>query len=160
VPRRVSSPDFVGREIELAALQGAVERAACGEFAAVFVAGESGVGKSRLLDQITETPGDGLVLIGECISLAEGELPYAPLRAALRGIGDAIDPDELAEIIDPGRDELAALLPDLAGTGAPRQLEATPLVPNTQVRLFEVVLGLLGRLGSRAPLTLVIEDIH
>ena len=37
VARRVSSPEFVGRSEELAALQAALERAAAGDAAAVFV---------------------------------------------------------------------------------------------------------------------------
>jgi ATP/maltotriose-dependent transcriptional regulator MalT len=139
-----------------------VQRAADGEFAAIFVAGESGVGKSRLVGQAVASvrARDGLVLIGECVSLTEGELPYAPLRAALRGIRDELEPDELAELSDPGREALARLLPDLVGEAIAAPTEASPLVPSTQVRLFEVVLGLLGRLGSRTPVLLVIEDIH
>src|SRR3954454_7736623 len=49
MPRRVSSPVFVGRADELARLEHAVGRAAGGTPALVFVAGESGVGKSRLI---------------------------------------------------------------------------------------------------------------
>jgi predicted ATPase len=55
VPRRVSSEEFVGRGPELAALTDALDRAASGEFAAVFLAGESGVGKSRLLHSAAST---------------------------------------------------------------------------------------------------------
>src|SRR3954447_283402 len=49
MPRRVSSPVFVGRADELRRLQDALPRAADGTPAFVFVAGESGVGKSRLI---------------------------------------------------------------------------------------------------------------
>ena len=49
VLHRVSSPTFVGRADELAALDGALGRAAAGVPAFTFVAGESGVGKSRLV---------------------------------------------------------------------------------------------------------------
>ena len=49
VLNRVSSPTFVGRADELAALEGALGRAAAGVPAFAFVAGESGVGKSRLV---------------------------------------------------------------------------------------------------------------
>ena len=51
----------------------------------VFVAGESGVGKTRLLRELIDTAGaDGRVLGGACIELGDDELPYAPLVAALR----------------------------------------------------------------------------
>src|SRR3954471_22543100 len=49
MPRRVSSPVFVGRADELGRLEHALARAADGTPAFVFVAGESGVGKSRLI---------------------------------------------------------------------------------------------------------------
>ena len=49
VLRRLSSPTFVGRTDELAVLDGALERAAGGVPAFAFIAGESGVGKSRLI---------------------------------------------------------------------------------------------------------------
>src|SRR5262245_49053710 len=49
MPRRVSSPVFVGRADELSTLESALDRAANGTPAFVFVAGESGVGKSRLI---------------------------------------------------------------------------------------------------------------
>ena len=52
VLNRVSSPTFVGRADELAALDGALGRAAAGVPAFTFVAGESGVGKSRLVAEL------------------------------------------------------------------------------------------------------------
>ena len=52
VLHRVSSPTFVGRADELAALDGALGRAAAGVPAFTFVAGESGVGKSRLVAEL------------------------------------------------------------------------------------------------------------
>jgi DNA-binding CsgD family transcriptional regulator/tetratricopeptide (TPR) repeat protein len=141
VPRRVTSPEFVGRGPELTALLDAVDSASDSRFCAVFVAGESGVGKSRLLHELeheAETRG-ARVLAGECIALAEGGLPYAPIRSALRGLerdGDAQSSDELAR-----------LLPELGAAGS-------------QARLFELLLTLLIRLAAEAPLVLMIEDVH
>ena len=53
VPPRVSSPEFVGRTAELAVLEAALARAAHGAASAVFVCGESGIGKTRLLRELT-----------------------------------------------------------------------------------------------------------
>jgi predicted ATPase len=50
--------------------------------------------------------------------------------------------------------ELAHLLP---GLGEP---PAGPAGPAAQTRLFELLLGLLGRLAEQAPITLVVEDLH
>jgi len=47
VVRRISSPVFVGRRLELAALDEVLARAANGNGSAVLVEGEAGIGKSR-----------------------------------------------------------------------------------------------------------------
>jgi predicted ATPase/DNA-binding CsgD family transcriptional regulator len=161
VQRRVSSPDFVGRGPELTALLAALDRAAEGRFAAILLAGESGVGKTRLLaalDLAAEARG-ARVLGGDCVTLAEGELPYAPVRSALRRLVDELAPDEVDALLGPSRDELGRLLPgfDVAGS-----VPAEPAggVPLAQARLFELLLRMLAQLGRDAPVVLAIEDIH
>jgi DNA-binding CsgD family transcriptional regulator/tetratricopeptide (TPR) repeat protein len=142
---RVTSSRLVGRADELCELRRLLDMAADGQPALVFVAGESGVGKSRLLAELEA--GAGQVLHGDCVELGEGELPYAPVVGALRPLAREHDP-VLASL--PARDELATLLPELGAPGA----------PGDQGRLFEALLGLLERLGRRAPVLLALEDIH
>ncbi len=52
----------------------------------MLVAGEAGMGKSRLVAELgTRAEGAGaLVLVGECVELAEGELAFLPIISALR----------------------------------------------------------------------------
>ena len=71
---RVSSPRLVGRAEELARLAAALDRAAAGDPAAVLVAGEAGVGKTRLVAEFTSQASDGgvSVLTGGCVALIEG----------------------------------------------------------------------------------------
>jgi len=90
VLRRVSSPTFVGRADELAVLDAALARASDGIPAFAFVAGESGVGKSRLVAEFEAraTAAGGRVLVGHCLELGGTVLPYAPLVDALRGSGE------------------------------------------------------------------------
>src|SRR4051795_722670 len=125
MPRRVSSPVFVGRADELATLEAALERAAGGTPAFVFVAGESGVGKSRLIAEFeagARTRGDEdgaepYVLVGHCLELGGTEFAYAPLVEALRPIARDLAesrpqfPDGLSVQT---RAALAELLPELA----------------------------------------------
>ena len=85
VLRRVSSPTFVGRAEELAALGAAAERAP----AFMFVAGESGVGKSRLVSEFAADAGIP-VLVGHCLELGGTTFPYAPLVEALRPLGESV----------------------------------------------------------------------
>jgi ATP/maltotriose-dependent transcriptional regulator MalT len=161
VAKRVSSPDLIGREQELTVLTTALERAAAGQFVAIVVAGDAGVGKTRLVGELhRRAMADGAqVLAGDCIELAEGELPFAPLTAALRPLARDLGPAELDAL--PGREELARLLPELGDTGEEWISRDSALEqPLAQSRLFEVLLALLRRLGERDPVVLVIEDLH
>jgi ATP/maltotriose-dependent transcriptional regulator MalT len=89
--RRVSSPQIVGREETLAALEAALGRAIEGDPGVVLLAGEAGVGKTRVARELAERAGDARVLWGECVPLQAGELPFAPLIAALRPLGRTLD---------------------------------------------------------------------
>ena len=83
---RVTSSTFVGRTTELVELRGALTEAVGGRPSLAFVAGESGVGKTRLLSELERAArADGIRVIGgDCVELGEGELPYAPIVGALR----------------------------------------------------------------------------
>jgi DNA-binding NarL/FixJ family response regulator/tetratricopeptide (TPR) repeat protein len=168
MPRRVSSPVFVGRTAELATLEAALERAAAGTPAFVFLAGESGVGKSRLIAEFeshARTRGDEAgeepyVLVGHCLELGGTEFAYAPLVEALRPIARdlaecRIDfPDGLSAQT---RAALAELLPELGDGAAPVVIEREG---GHQARLFEALLSFIDRLGQRSPVALVLEDAH
>src|SRR5688500_5275426 len=84
---RVASSRLIGRSAELAELEAALADAAEGRPSPAFVAGESGVGKTRLLAELMRRARESgtLVLAGSCVALGgESELPYLPLVAALR----------------------------------------------------------------------------
>ena len=91
---RVTSTRFVGRAAELAELCAALEASAAGTPSLALVAGESGVGKSRLASELTEPRARRARACssGDCVELGEGELPYAPIVGALRPLARAGDP--------------------------------------------------------------------
>jgi predicted ATPase/DNA-binding CsgD family transcriptional regulator len=153
---RVASPTLVGRVEELQVLEAARRRAADGEPAVVLVGGEAGVGKTRLVAELTNRCATDAtrVLAGGCVPVGEGALPYAPIVQALRALVAEVGVAEVRQLVGPSWPELARLLPALGepdGPGRPDQ--------SAQARLFEL-LGLLGRLGEQAPLVLVVEDLH
>jgi ATP/maltotriose-dependent transcriptional regulator MalT len=155
--RRVSSPTFVGRAEQLASFDQALARAADGDPAGLLVAGESGVGKSRLVAEYAERAraAGARVLTGDCVELGEGELPYAPIVGALRDLQREVGAEALAELAGAGGAELGRLLPE-AG-----EAPATPADQEfAQSRLFETLLSLFSRLGEQQPLVLVLEDLH
>jgi DNA-binding CsgD family transcriptional regulator len=155
----VSSPRFIGRGAELRALDRGLAAAIAGRSAAFLVAGDAGVGKTRLVDEVLTRAGasGATALVGGCLDVEEGRLPFAPFAEALRPHLRELDPGARRELLAPGGEELARLLPELAERPEdPDDLE-TALVHE---RLFELVLGLLGRLATTAPLVLVLEDLH
>jgi ATP/maltotriose-dependent transcriptional regulator MalT len=157
VATRVTSDAFVGRAAELAELEQLLGSARSGRAQLVFVGGESGVGKSRLADELADRArkaGDR-VLWGDCVELGDGELPYGAIVSALRPLARAEDPifSELGQV----RPELARLLPEL---GAPGDLNVEPYSGTGRARMFELLLGLLERLGRSTPVVLVLEDLH
>jgi DNA-binding CsgD family transcriptional regulator/tetratricopeptide (TPR) repeat protein len=163
VARRVSSPEFVGRAQELAALRAALERARGGDATAAFVAGESGVGKTRLLRELDRLAADvgARVLRGDCVAFGAGELPYAPIAGALRGLLRELGSEAFDDLVGVGRNELARLLPEL-GADAPRGDDGMSATgePLAQARLFGLLRGLLDQLAADTPVVFVIDDLQ
>jgi DNA-binding NarL/FixJ family response regulator len=153
---RVTSTTFVGRTQELRELRAALSEAVDGKPALGFVAGESGVGKTRLLTELERAAkAQGLRVIGgDCVELGEGELPYAPLVSALRPLARANHP-AFAQLSPPARSALARILPGLGRGDERADDEAT-----AQARLFDGLLELLELLAGDDGLLLTIEDLH
>lgn len=148
--------ELVGRERELAALSDAYERAKAGETAIVLIGGETGIGKSRLVKDFVAAARtrDAICLIGSSPVLSGQELPYAPLAAALRDLGEELGEPLLDSVVD-ADSQLARLIP---GSRSGNTADGS-----TQLRLFEDFLAMLTRLGSRrpnAPLVFAVEDLH
>jgi DNA-binding CsgD family transcriptional regulator len=161
---RVSSPVLIGRSEETERLHAALRAARAGRSSATLIAGEAGVGKTRLVAEFAlDAQADGVVvLLGGCIDLGEGGLPYAPVVEALRGLARRADPEELDALLGPGRTELARLVPDLARPGETDVEGPTQTLGSlsAQGRLFELLLGVLERLAARSPVVFAVEDLH
>jgi DNA-binding CsgD family transcriptional regulator/tetratricopeptide (TPR) repeat protein len=156
---RGSSPVFVGRVEELERLEAACVATGNGSPAVVLLGGEAGVGKTRLITELTGriTAHGTRALSGGCVPIGEGALAYAPVVEALRTLVADLSAGAVRELIGPSWPEMAHLLPalgDPAAGGSPGQAK------HATARLFELVLGLLGRLSELTPLLLVIEDLH
>ncbi len=161
VTRRISSPVFVGRRAELARLEAAFDRAAVGQPSLVLVAGEAGVGKSRLLAEFAARveAGGGRTLSGGCLDLGEGSLPYAPFVEALRSLARALPPEARAATFGTVPAELANLVPDLLPLDSPAALPLEGLT-GRQARLFDAIIDVLGRLAADRAVVLALEDLH
>jgi DNA-binding NarL/FixJ family response regulator len=154
---RVSSPVVVGRDAEIQSIEAALARAAAGETVHLLVAGEAGVGKTRLTSEAARLAGDRgfRVVRGDCTNVGGSSLPYGPFVEALRQLATELGPAATAEVAGSAADDLARLVPAFGS------VEPAPAPTEwVQARLFEGLFGLLGRLGERSPVLLIVEDLH
>lgn len=158
---RIPCPRFIGREAELLWLRERLEEARRGHGDFIFVAGEAGVGKSRLLAELAlqARQAEARILEGKCY-LFEAALPYGPLIEAFRGLLHTLGPADAAALLGPQAAEVVKLLPELAGV-LPGIQPSPPLGPHEErSRLFESLYLVLRRIAAEAPLILTLEDLH
>ncbi|MGW2214278.1 ATP-binding protein [Nonomuraea sp. NPDC001684] len=146
VAERVVSPVFVGRGEELSVLADALDRAVAEGPAVALVAGEAGIGKSRLLAEFARSLGPRVrVVEGACAELGSDGLPYAPFVTVLRRL-------IRVEGVLPGPyRQLARWFPELGGTDE---------AEGGRHRLYEEVLTLVERAAADQPVVVAIEDLH
>lgn len=154
---RIVRGQLVGRERELAEAHTLWGRAASGEGQALFVSGEPGIGKTRLvreLVEIAQTTG-ARVLADGCH--VEGDPPYAPLAAMMRAAFEDPSGPDLPEFI---LADLLTLAPHLR-PHYPHILPNPPLDPQfEQQRVFDSFTAWCEMLAAQTPLLLLVEDVH
>ena len=156
---RVSAASFIGRAPELAELEAALADAREGRPRLVFLAGESGVGKSRLLSEFRRRS-RGVGSAGDRRRVDRPRRRRAPLRPARRrraAAGPRRTTPSSTRSPTAARAELARLAPELgeraSERGEDREGEA-------QRRLFDALLSLLEQLGQEQATVFWLEDIH
>jgi DNA-binding CsgD family transcriptional regulator/tetratricopeptide (TPR) repeat protein len=157
---RISCPVFIDRVEESQALDVALERARGGGTPTVFVGGEAGIGKSRLVAEFARRAEeqDARVLSGACAPFSRGPPPFTPIVEALRGFTRTISAAERVRLVERAP-AVMWLLPELAtdGVAAWRRLDG---LESGQRRVFALLLGLLEDVASERPLVVVLEDVH
>lgn len=152
--RRAPADGFVGRRVELGRLLHQVAEADAGRGGVVLVAGDPGIGKTRLLAEFTEVATDhgALVLGGRCLDGA-GAGPYHPFAEAIEGFlatGPEVRPTDLAAI--------ASLLPR---SGSAIDPSATGLQPDElRLRLLDGVARFLLAPTETCTVVVVVDDLH
>lgn len=157
----VAAAAFVGRGRELEQFRQALSAAKGGAGQCLALAGEAGLGKTRLLAQARKMALESgfQVFEGQCFE-PDLSFPYAPLIDALRGYCAQRDPAKILEGFGPLGPELVKLLPELS-LRLP-QLQPTPaLAPEAEKRRqFEALTHFLTGLSQHQPLLCILEDIH
>lgn len=152
-------PPFVGRQGDLAVLEEAWAAVAAGAGRAVFVGGEPGAGKSRLVAEAAHVlyGQQATIMLGSCV--AELGTPYEPFDEPVRVLLPAIGRGQIP-LQDWGAagDKLRLeLLSAVAG-----RVDATPAPaePGYRRNLYDAVVAAFRGAADLAPLVLVLEDIH
>jgi tRNA A-37 threonylcarbamoyl transferase component Bud32 len=169
--RAMAQTPFVGRSAELAVLERARANAET-RGVAVFVRGDSGMGKSALvrafLDRVEEktehTPRPPVVLEGRCYE--RESVPFKSLDAiidAMTGVLLRLPEERLAEIVPRDASALVRLFPVLRRVSAVAGNALGSVPPDPQElrrRAFRALRHLFGRLARLQPLILVIDDLQ
>lgn len=149
-----------GRSVEQEVLAEAWSGANEGQRRVVLLAGEPGIGKTRLAAETARAArADGAtVLFGFCDE--DIALPYHPFVEALRHYVAHAPEDVLAAHVHTHQGELSRLVPELrarvAGLPAPQVAEAE----TERYLLFDAAAGLLAAASEDAPIVLVLDDLH
>jgi DNA-binding SARP family transcriptional activator len=151
---------FVGRGPELRRLHAAWTDARQGRRRTVLVAGEAGIGKTRLVTELaTLAEQDGaVVLAGRCDQHLG--VPYLPLREAVGRQLAAYPSERLRTLLGPRAAALVRFWPELAW-----RLPALPAQPAVGSEadpylLFDALTGLLEAMAVTGPLLLLVDDLH
>jgi class 3 adenylate cyclase/pimeloyl-ACP methyl ester carboxylesterase len=163
---------LVGRDRELALLQDRLAEVREGRGQAVFVFGEAGIGKSRLLAEFrrhSDVAGDARWLVGRCVSYGKtvSYLPVLDLVRDLLGIEEADRVETiLAKVNARARDigdDVAWTVPFVRALLSldPGDRELQSMIPaQRHGRSAEAVRALIARESQRGPVVLLIEDLH
>jgi tetratricopeptide (TPR) repeat protein/class 3 adenylate cyclase len=174
VSERAGLTPYVGRESDLALLEGYVGRARRGAGRVIEIVGEAGVGKSRLVYELRERlsaaegPGDVVALQGRCRAFGD-VTPYGPfieivrgaLRLKARGVADSPELVARFRAIDASLDSFLPLYLHLLSVPneshpLPRHLQGEHL----QAALVDALAALFTVLSRRAALVVLLEDWH
>jgi predicted ATPase len=150
---------FIGRAAELQRLEAILGRAERGQPQLVLVAGDAGVGKTRLLLAFADQAGrhGDRVLTGSCVELGDIGLAYLPVVDAIRGLADDPDDAELLADVAATAPGLGRLLP---GIQQARLAVAQANGGMDQLQIFDAIRALLVGRAERSPVVVVLEDLH
>jgi predicted ATPase/DNA-binding winged helix-turn-helix (wHTH) protein len=154
--------NFVGREVELSQLQGWLEKALRGERQIVFVTGESGIGKSTLIEAFLERVARHpslWIARGQCIAHYGVGEAYLPILEVLTHLCHETGRDRLLSILNQYAPLWLAQMPSLL-TPADRRRLQREVQGASRERMLREITEALELLTAEVPLILVLDDLH
>jgi tetratricopeptide (TPR) repeat protein len=165
-PRPVAAREvpLVDRVEEMNVLKEAVYRAVHGEGGLVFIHGEAGIGKTRLIREVgAYARSRGVqVLYGRCPALfrMDGVPPYVIWKEVIKDYLGECAPEQLQRVIGFYPAEVAKLVPELSQKlrAFPQSFPISP--EQEQNRLFEAVSQFMINISQENPLLVVLDDLQ
>jgi DNA-binding NarL/FixJ family response regulator len=148
---------LVGRVDELGSLERILDELDRGHRGAVELAGEPGIGKTRLLKELAaRAEARGHLVLWEAASELERGLPFCVFLDALDDYVAGLEPERLAALDDEVQGELAQVFPSLSALADGRGVA----LQHERYRSHRAVREVLARLAAPTPLVLVLDDVH
>jgi len=152
---------FIGRGPELQAVLGALDRAEAGTDQLVMLAGDAGMGKTRLCQEVAAEAArrDILTVWGRCYE-EPGAPPYWPWIQAIRSVIDTWDDTRLRALLGDEAAPIAGIVPEVRSRlGKPPSV--SPLEPDQlRFQLFHAITQVWQRIATETSLVLILDNLH
>jgi len=158
--RSLICPILIGRENDLQLLDRLMLQSCEKNGQIALIAGEAGIGKSRLVREIKgRAPRGTLILEGQCFQ-TDSALPYAPLLDLFRNFFATHAREEIARVMAASAAWLVELFPELTVTLPHLTPTPSPDPQQEKRRLFQALAQTITEIAQDQPLIVVIEDLH
>ena len=148
---------LVGRAGELGSIDEVLAELGRGRPGVIELAGEPGIGKTRLLRELAaRAEASGQLALSGSASELERNLPFSVFVDALDDYVAGLEPATLAALDDEVREELAHVFPSLSALAPGREVAPQ----HERYRSHRAVRALLARLAADRPLVLILDDVH
>ena len=159
---RLAQGQFVGRRDELERLRALLDGALSGRGALALVAGEPGIGKTRLVEELAAYGGlrGARVLWGRCYE-GDGAPAYWPWVQIVRAYLAVRPAEAWAAEMGAGAADIARVVPEAgAAAGEPAAAAADESPEEARFRFFEAMGSFARNAAADRPLVLVLDDLH
>jgi len=152
---------IVGRNEELSILSNCLDESMSGHGQIVMISGVSGIGKTRLADEVSIMMSDldGTVLRGSCYGQS-GAPPYWPWMEATREATRKVDTEVLAEAIRVSGDDLFRAFPNLQPDSDLVNGYSSADPSTARFRSLDAAASLFKTLASTDLVVVILEDLH
>lgn len=157
-----SASKIVGREEALSELLAALNKTLRGQRQVIFIAGESGIGKTTLVDSFQQRVSlrkNLRIARGQCVEGFGGKEPYYPVLEALGNLARTAARDALVQTFSVRAPTWLVQFPSLVRAEQRESLQRE-ILGATRERMVRELCDAVESFTSETPLMLVLEDLH